>query len=740
MLNKRYKRFVSLLIAVVMLFLVFPIRMLAETMPWTPYSKYIPSETPVVKRELRSTWICTVLNMDWPSSDSRKIENVGERIHKSKEELIALLDKAVEYNLNAVFFQVSPEGDAFYKSDIVPWSRYLTGTLGKNPGYDPLAFAIEEAHKRNLEIHGWFNPYRVSMDIKNTTIESLKVEKSVYKEHPEWIKTSMNRFVVDPGIPEARKWVINRVMEVVDNYDIDGVHFDDYFYYENKEGELKDEGTFNKYNNGQFSNMGDFRRNNTYLLVKELAHKIKQSKSWVKFGISPAGVWGNKSDGHIDGSNTKSSFTNYEKSFADTKLWVEEELIDYIAPQVYYSFANPRAGYGEVVSWWSQVCNGKNVHLYIGQALYKINDDSDKYFKGSNAVPELSRQLKLNSVMPGVMGTIMFRVQNFNDPGKAQAAYTIKNDLWSKKALVPIMPWKEGIVPTVPQQGDLVPTLYGLEVTWVDNDPNTAYYAVYRFNKEESLDVMSDKGANNLIATLRKKGNGMQIFNDYSTSNPDDYIYVVTSLDRLHNESSGLTIINTLSNYFDDIGKNYSWAGEAIDQLYKKGIVKGEGNGKFNPGQNTKRGDFVLMVNKALNLNSDFDSNFVDVTRMSYYYEAIGVAKALGIIKGGGGNFFIPDGYITREDIMVITDKAIQTAGLKIEESEEAEKAEEDKLELYNDANNISGYATKSVAKLTNSGIIQGFDGFVYPKRMATRAEIAVIIQKLLSYENTTEQ
>jgi len=148
-----------------------------------------------------------------------------------------------------------------------------------------LEFAIEEAHKRNLELHAWFNPYRVSTNTSAATISSLKVEKSVYKEHPDWIRTAMNRFVVDPGIPEARQWVIDRVMEVVKKYDVDGVHFDDYFYYEQYVGELKDQDTYNKYNKGQFSNIGDFRRNNTYLLVKELSQKIRATKPWVKFAL-----------------------------------------------------------------------------------------------------------------------------------------------------------------------------------------------------------------------------------------------------------------------------------------------------------------------------------------------------------------------------------------------------------------------------------------------------------------------
>lgn len=721
---KSFKRFTAVFMFVIFTLSILTVNLSAQTQPWSPYSKYIPNETPVEKRQLRGTWISTVVNLDWPSKETRDIKKDSERIQKSKDELVEILDKAVEMNMNSVFFQVSPEGDAFFKSSVVPWSRYLTGIFGKDPGFDPLAFAIEEAHKRNLELHAWFNPYRVTVDTSEATKASLNVEKSVYKEHPEWIKTSMSRFVVDPGIPEAREWVMNRVMEVVDNYDVDGVHFDDYFYYESRKWELGDEGTFSKYNNGRFSNLGDFRRNNTYVLVKELSKKITEAKSWVKFGISPAGVWGNKSD-HPGGSNTKSSFTNYDESFADTKKWVEEELIDYIAPQIYFSYANPRASYGEVASWWSEVVKGKKVHLYIGQAFYKINDDTDSYFKGEKAVPELSRQLKFNIAKPEVMGTIMFRVKNFNDEGKRQASDALRNNLWSYKALVPAMPWKTGTVPDTPTQGDIEATSYGLKLNWTDNHPDTSYYAVYRFNTGERADIASGKSAANLIGTVRKGGNERQEFTDYSTSDPDKVFYIVTALDRLHNESGGLTISINQSDYFQDVGEQYAWAVKSIDDLYQRGVIKGVGDDMFNPGQNTKRGDFTLMVIKALNLKADFEENFSDVLEDSYYFESIGTAKKLDIVKGYG-DFFKPDANITREDMMVIVMQAVETAGVKLE------KAGKEQLAGYSDAGVVSGYAAESVATLTKYGIIKGAGGEVKPKDMATRAEIAVILDRIL--------
>ncbi|NLP14299.1 MAG: family 10 glycosylhydrolase [Clostridium sp.] len=719
------RRFVGILLSIFIILGTSMVNM-AQTNLWNAYEKFIPAETPILKRHLRGAWISTVVNLDWPSTETVKIGNTVERITKSKEELTEILDRAVELKLNAVFFQVSPEGDAFYKSNIVPWSRYLTGTFGKDPGFDPLAFAIEEAHKRNLEIHAWFNPYRVSMNTNSSTVSSLNIEKSVYREHPEWVKKSMNRFVVDPGIPEARKWVIDRVMEVVENYDVDGVHFDDYFYYEEYEGELKDQDTFNKYNNGKFKNLGDFRRNSTYLLIKELSKKIRSKKAWVKFGISPAGVWGNKKDGHSDGSNTNSSFTNYDRSFADTKKWVEEELIDYIAPQIYFTFANPRAPYGEVASWWADVCRGKNVHLYIGQAFYKINDDTDEYFKGSNAVPELSRQLKFNMAKPEIMGTIMFRFKNFEDSGKQQAVGAVKNNLWTTNSLVSVMPWKGGSTPNTPILGKLESLSKGVKLSWTDNDPDTAYFAIYRFNTGEKTDIVSDRSALKLLTTIRKTGSGIQEFIDYEISNADSVYYIVTALDRLHNESEGLAVSTNQSEYFPDVGMKYSWAVDAIDMLYDRGVIKGDENGMYNPGVNTKRGDFTIMIVKALGFEADFTDNFSDVKPGSYYYDAIGIAKELGIVKGDGDKFN-PDANITREDMMVIVMNALDKAGAMIE------KADEKYLDSYNDSKKISNYAKVAVSTLTKEEIVNGFDGRINPKSMATRAEIAVVFGNVLN-------
>lgn len=698
----------------------------ANVLPWENYSKYLPEKMPEITRQLRGIWICTVINLDWPSKEVIDIKDDKERIEKSKDELIDILDNAVEMNLNSVFFQVSPEGDAFYKSDIVPWSRYLTGTFGKDPGFDPLEFAIKEARKRNLEFHAWINPYRISMYTGIETIKTLDIEKSVYKQHPEWIRTGMGRFIVDPGIPEARQWVIDRVIEVTQKYDVDGIHFDDYFYYEKDFGEINDKETYYNYNKGEFSNIEDWRRNNTYLLVKEVSQKIKELKPWVKFGISPSGVWGNKKDGHVEGSNTNTDYTNYEKCFANTKKWVEEEIIDYIAPQVYFTFANPNASYGEVASWWSNLCEGKNVHLYIGQALYSINDSYDKYFNGENAVLEFSNQIKFNTFNTGIDGSIMFRAKSFEDECKRDVVNAIKTDLWPKKVLVPIMPWKQGITPKTPTQGNLEKVSNGNKLTWFDYDLNTSYYAVYRVGNEEFADIGPNQTSKKLIDIVIKKTGNYQEFVDTTKISNENVFYVVTALDRLHNESLGLKISKSISRYFNDVGKEYSWAVRDIDAFFERNIIKGVGQSKFSPGDNTKRGDFVLMIVRALNLQAEFADNFKDVSQESYYYDAVGISKKLGIAKGSGENFN-PEGNITREDMTVIMVRALKAYGVEIQ------SAGEEYLKGYNDEHMISDYAKNAVATLTKLGVIKGYDSKVHPKDLATRAEIVVMLNRVLA-------
>lgn len=727
MLSKSsYSKFMIFFLAMVLVLVALPTYSFAISNPWDPYKEYMQNS--IAKRQLRGAWISTTLNLDWPSTETININNDKERIERTKNELIAILDKAVDMNMNAVFLQVSPEGDAFYKSDIVPWSRYLTGTFGKDPGFDPLAFAVEEAHKRNLEIHAWFNPYRVSMNTNSATIESLNIEKSVYREHPDWIRTAYDRFVVDPGIPEARKWVKDRVMEVVKKYDIDGIHFDDYFYHEKYIGELDDDNNFNKYNLENFSYKEDWRRNNTYLLIKEISQEIRKAKPWVKFGISPAAVWRNKQDDER-GSNTRAGIPNYDRSFADTKKWVEEEIIDYIAPQVYFSFANPYVPYGEIASWWSNIIKDKNVHLYIGQALYKVNDDEDIYFKNNLAIEEFARQHKFNTGKTEVMGSIMFRFKNLYDANKQDVVNTIKNSLWSTKALVPVMDWKGGQAPARPTDGRIEALSYGNKLSWIDNDENTSYYAIYRTNKGNILDINSNRAAMELIATVNKSNKKVQEFIDRTNSNLDDVVYAVTALDRLHHESKELIIGTDQSNYFYDVNRGQAWAIEAVDSLHEKDIINGVGHGKFAPKRNITRADFLIIVMNSFGIKADthVTNNFSDAGNR-YYTKYLGTAKNIGLVLGVGNNLFLPEKNMSRQDMFVVLYRVLDKLG-KLPEYVELAK----KFEDFSDIGEISDYAVEAIKYLVEAGLVQGNGSKLKPKAMATRAEAAQVIYNIIS-------
>ncbi|QUG74820.1 family 10 glycosylhydrolase [Erwinia sp. E602] len=388
------------------------------------------------KKEIKATWISSVLNLDWPSSASLKISNTEERIKKQQQELISILDDVVSLNMNAVILQVVPCSDALYRSERLPWSKYLTGTLGKNPGYDPLAFAVEQAHMRNIELHAWVNPYRIAMNDSDATREELDnastdSPSSVFKTHPEWTGVANARFVLNPGIPDVQAWVVSIVEEIANNYCVDGIQFDDYFYYESKTSALNDDSTWLKYNNG-FATKGDWRRNNTYALVKACQKVIKNSKPDIQFGISPAGVWRNKSD-DPRGSETRAGLTNYDSAYADTRKWVTDGLIDYIAPQIYWTFALKVAQYEIITRWWADTVRNTGTALFIGMALYKVGIPSktEPDWAVNGGVPEITRQLDLNDCLDEVSGCMLFR-SGFLKEKQTKSVVNYIRERWEK--------------------------------------------------------------------------------------------------------------------------------------------------------------------------------------------------------------------------------------------------------------------------------------------------------------------
>lgn len=382
----------------------------------------LPAQT---EEPMRGVWLATVSGLDWPPAASLNASTEAARIAMQKRALTDALDKMAKTGINTVFFQVKPDGTALWHSAILPWSAVLTGVTGKDPGYDPLAFMLSEAHQRGIKVHAWLNPYRVSLDSRPETASALKktlhaAPASVFALHPEWIRTASDRFVLDPGLPEVRDWITSVVAEMVKNYPVDGVQFDDYFYYETSHSPLQDQATWYQYGKG-FPDKASWRRNNTLLMVKQVSAAIRAVKPNVAFGISPAGVWRNKVDDPL-GSDTRGA-PAYDSAYADTRQWVKLGLLDYIAPQLYWPVGRKIVRYDVLTRWWADVVRHSHTRLYIGLALYKVGTPSavepDWHIAGG--VPELKRQLDLNDSLPEVAGAILFRQAYLSQPQTEEA-------------------------------------------------------------------------------------------------------------------------------------------------------------------------------------------------------------------------------------------------------------------------------------------------------------------------------
>ena len=480
----------------------------------------IPEETPYVKRQLRAAWVASVTNIDWPSKKGLSEE-------KQRQEFIKILDESKEMGMNAVIVQIRPTSDSFYPSKYMPWSEYLTGTQGKSPGYDPLEFMIKEAHRRNLEFHAWFNPYRISM---KADLNAL-VEDHPARKHPEWVVSYGGKLYYNPGIPEAKDFVIKAIMEAVEEYDIDAVHLDDYFYpYKVAGEEFQDEETYQRYGADKFADKNDWRRNNIDTFVKELSEAIKKEKKHVKFGISPFAVWRNKA---VDdsGSDTKAGQTTYDDLYADTRKWVREEWVDYITPQIYWNFGFEPAAYEKVLDWWLDETEGKDLHLYVGQAVYKINKNNEAWENPE----EMPNQLKYNATIDRVNGSMFFSAKDLRN-NELGITDRLKEDLYKYPALVPASPWIDDDEPKKPKLKEAEWEEDGIALEWEDHKQNddTTYYVIYRFAGDKKGDL---EDAANILTTVRKTGKTKQTFVDETAETGEVYTYVITSVSRLHNES-----------------------------------------------------------------------------------------------------------------------------------------------------------------------------------------------------------
>ena len=485
------------------------------------FDSYAQNNSP--KREFRGVWVATVVNLDYPSSKNLDSES-------QKQEWINLLDEYKKMGMNAVIFQVRPAGDAFYDSDLVPWSSYLTGKQGlaPEPFYDPLTFLIEETHKRSMEFHAWFNPYRATMNNKTADLSS----KHMLKKKPNWFIEYGGKYYFNPGLEEARNHIVSVVKEVVDNYDIDGVHFDDYFYPYKKAGqEFPDQAQFQEFGQ-EFSNIGDWRRHNVDLLISDLSKMIKHNKPYVKFGISPFGVWRNESVDPINGSATRAGVMSYDDLHADILKWLEEDWIDYVAPQIYWNIGFTVADYAVLVDWWSDHSFGKD--LYIGHAVYKVGNDSRAAWSDVNEIP---KQVQLNRQKPKIQGSIYFRSKFLID-NPLGVTDVLKNQEYKDAAMLPKNNYSNGETHYFPVFKRAKNRDSGILLRWkyskkdLDNPP--FYYAIYRFEINEEVSFETSK--NLLALTPFNPDKRNSAYWDSSVKKGEKYKYVVRPVNRFHVE------------------------------------------------------------------------------------------------------------------------------------------------------------------------------------------------------------
>lgn len=353
----------------------------------------------------RGAWIATVANIDWPT-----VEAVGDS-EKQQEEMVWLLDSLEAIGINAIIFQVRPTADALYYSELEPTSHWLTGKQGfpneklKIKNYelwDPLEWTIREAHKRQMEVHVWLNPYRVNL-AKTDTSEICA--EHIWRKHREWFWEYNKQWYFDPGLDVTREWICTIVQDIVLRYDIQAIHMDDYFYpYPSGGKPIPDAKTFAKYPRG-FDNIAAWRRNNVNLAIQDIHRTIRECNKNVQFGISPFGVWRNAS---VDstGSATTAGITNYDDLYADIRLWIKEGWIDYVLPQLYWEIGKKAADYEILAHWWANEVRGTNCKLYIGMAPYRLENASAKNPWGQGN--EIGRQMQLNRTIPEITGECFY--------------------------------------------------------------------------------------------------------------------------------------------------------------------------------------------------------------------------------------------------------------------------------------------------------------------------------------------
>lgn len=476
----------------------------------------IQQQSPYPKREFRGAWIQAV------NGQFRGIPT-----EKLKQTLIDQLNSLQGAGINAIIFQVRPEADALYASQLEPWSRFLTGVQGQAPSlyWDPMQFMIDECHKRGMEFHAWINPYRVK-----TSLKSELSPNHLYNIHPEWFVTYNNQLFFDPALPESRRHICMVVADIVSRYDVDAIHMDDYFYpYPAKGMDFPDDASFARYGGG-FTNRADWRRSNVNILIQKIHETIRGLKPWVKFGISPFGIYRNEKNDPL-GSKTN-GLQNYDDLYADVLLWARNGWVDYNIPQIYWQIGHPAADYETLVKWWAK--NTENRPLFIGQSVMNTIQNADPKNPSMNQLP---RKMALERAYQTIGGSCQWPASAVvENAGKYRDA--LVQEYHKYPALVPVFDFMDDKAPGKVRKVKKVWTEDGYMLFWTapkakDEMDRAVQYVVYRFDDKEKVNI---DDASYIVAVTRN--------NFYKLPYKDGknkYRYVVTALDRLHNESKSVS-------------------------------------------------------------------------------------------------------------------------------------------------------------------------------------------------------
>ena len=601
---------------------------------------YIPEGVSVRAEEdteLRGVWVSTVANIDYPSRQTTNSEIL-------KSEMIEILDNCKSMGFNAVFLQVRPCGDAFYNSSVFPWSKYLTGTQGVAPdnGFDPLQFAVEEAHNRGIQLHAWINPYRIT----NSSSDNNKLaSNNPAVLNPGLVLTDSNgKMYYNPGDSASIDLIVNGAVEIVENYDVDGIHMDDYFY---PDASFNDDTTYS-FHKDEYPNKANWRRANVNKLVQTLDERLHSVKPSIQFGISPRGIWANK-DEMAEGSDTRGG-GSYSTIYADSRAWVKNGWVDYIMPQIYWNIGYEIADYTVLCNWWSDVVSDTDVRLYIGEGAYRTTSSTLPAWKGETGTNELRTHIADGRNNPNISGYCCFTYNDFIENG---SIYALMQEVNSSEKKAP-------------------------------------------------------SGA-------------VQVNNN--VSNDADSVPAVN--DGMSNTGGQVTEDKNYKNKFTDMD-NYWWAMDAVNDLASKGIIKGRSETEFDPDSKITRADNTVLLLRVLGKTATFSENFADVYPDKYYYNEIGMAKALGIASGVGNNCFDPDAKIKRQDMATLAYRVLTEEGILTTIPNTTV------LNKFVDADEIYFYAREAMAACINKGLMGGYgDNTIKPNDYASRVEVALFVYRI---------